>query len=522
MIERRANHLSEEQLAQFQDGRLPAWEASHLEACCECGARLRDLGAASAAYREYLVSMQGPAIPPTPRPWRSLDSLIAEHETRRSRRAWRWWMVPALGTAIGFCIVIGVAVHRTGPPPSIQANELLGRSATVELPTNRMISLRVSGRPVLRPAVLLSNSAERDSDLAHLAMLFDEAGYSWQEPLSARSFQAWRGGLGEKRDSVSAVHSGGSEPAYRVRTETTTGVLHSASLILRGTDLHATQGAFEFAGEEPVDMEESDAAAPSQHLQQPPVERRLEPKPVRSETPASPADRLHVLAALNRIGADVGEPIEITEDTGHQVLIRAAGLSPERARQVAEVLEPLPHVRIVNGAPDGTPSSAKAASVERSSSGIPGRLRQRFENRLGGAVAFQEATDRVLEASGLAVARAHALDVLAVQFPPQTEAGLAEADRVTLRHLRQVHLAALDDLTARIASDLEALLPKPVPDVGKQLSELVAAAQQLDDSLNRLLAGSYSEPLGESLVSDSARQMAELRRIIDLRKERGR
>jgi hypothetical protein len=137
-------------------------------------------------------------------------------------------------------------------------------------------------------------------------------------------------------------------------------------------------------------------------------------------------------------------------------------------------------------------------------------------------VAFQEATDRVLEASGLAVARAHALELLASKFPPPTEAGLAEADRATLRHLRQVHLAAIDDLMARIATDLEALLPKPAPDVGKQLSELVAAAQQLDDSLNRLLAGSYSEPLGDSLLSDSARQMADLRRIIDLRKERGR
>jgi anti-sigma factor RsiW len=59
---RRSDHLSEEQLAQFQDGRLPAREVSHLEACSECSARLSDLEAADAAYREYLAS--APALPP--------------------------------------------------------------------------------------------------------------------------------------------------------------------------------------------------------------------------------------------------------------------------------------------------------------------------------------------------------------------------------------------------------------------------------------------------------------------------
>ena len=143
-------------------------------------------------------------------------------------------------------------------------------------------------------------------------------------------------------------------------------------------------------------------------------------------------------------------------------------------------------------------------------------------------MALQEMTDRVLEASGSAVARAHALDLLASKFPPETEAGLAEADRALLGRLRQVHITALDDLTTRIAKDLEAILPGPLPEAEARYRgrgserDLVAAVQQLDDSLNRLLAGSYSGSSGEALLNGLAGQLANLRRTIALRKERGR
>ena len=138
-------------------------------------------------------------------------------------------------------------------------------------------------------------------------------------------------------------------------------------------------------------------------------------------------------------------------------------------------------------------------------------------------MAFQEVSDRVLEASGLALARAHALELLATNFPPQAEAGLAEADRELIGRLRQGHLAALDDLRARMAKDLEAILPPvPPPDGRGSELDLVAATRQLDDSLNRLLAGSYSEPSGQALLNGQAGQLANLGRIIELRKESGR
>jgi len=529
MNERRSHHLSEEQLARYQDGGLPPREASHLEVCTECSRLLRDLHAATAAYRRYLDSIRAPALPPPPQPWRTLDNLIAQHEAPVPRRALRWWLLPALGTVICLSVVIGFVLRRTALQSP--ASELLARSATMELPANRMVSLRLHGRSLARPAVLLAGSADRDPDLAHLARLFTRARYSWQEPLSARSFQSWRTGLREKRDSVTVIH-GGPETAYRVRTDTPGGILRSAALTLRAKDLHPTQGAFQFEGEEPLLMEESTSALPPPVSRQAPDVPKMERQPVQVETPASPADTLHVLAALNTIGADVGEPIEVSVDSGRQVLVRAAGLSPDRLRQIAAVLQPLAHVKFeaAHATPDARPPAPQTAAPERSSAGMPGALRQQFEDRLGGAVTLQEMTDRVLEACGLAVARAHAIEVLATNFPPQKESALSDHDRELLSYLHHLHWAALRDLAASVESDLEPLLSRaaavsePPPHVPWQTQspELVAAAQQVDNSLNRLLAGSYSQPVGEDLLNSLSRQLAHLREVIEFQNERGR
>jgi hypothetical protein len=532
MSERRSHHLTEEQLAHYQDGQLPPREASHLDACSECTRRLTDLQAAAEAYREYLGSVRGPALLP-PQPWRPLDSLIAQHETSRSPRPWRWWLIPVLGTAVCLALTIGLVLRRSSQQPVFPAEELLARSANMESsPSHRMVSLHLHGRSLIRPAVLVSDSAERDPELAHLAVLFTEARYNWQEPLSARSFQSWRSKLREKRDSVTVIHARGPETAYRIRTDTGSGILRSAALTLRAKDLHPTQGTFQFEGEEPLEMEESDASPPRVASRQPrPVAK---PEPVPMEIPASPSEALHVLAALNEIGADAGEPIEVSEDAKHQVIVRAMGLSSDRLEQVAAAIKELPHVKLsvdAGGDTSGTasPHRPPAGTPEPSSSGIPAPLRQRFEERLGGAIALQEMTDRVLDTSGLAIARAHAIDVLATKFPPQIESALMEGDRQLLLHLRQVHIAALRDLAARLQRNLNLLLPPagspetlPSLDWQEQAPELLATAQHVDDALNRLLAGSYSDPAGEALLNRLAGQLARLHKMIELQNEHAR
>jgi hypothetical protein len=162
---------------------------------------------------------------------------------------------------------------------------------------------------------------------------------------------------------------------------------------------------------------------------------------------------------------------------------------------------------------------AQSATPEKYSTNIPAPLRQQLEEQLGGADTLQEVTDRVLDASASALAQSHALEVLARNFPPQTEARLMARDGEILRGLQDKHVSELGRLVMRIRAEVKPLLSlpsnSPVPqatDNGTRtwqagVPSLVASAHETDRLLNRLLAGSYSQSLGEEMLSRLAAQI---------------
>src|SRR5215475_13528184 len=113
-------HLSDEELVQYEDGESSSAETQHVESCTECGARLRDLRAAVAAYVEYRDSIRDPQLPAAPKPWPSPDRLIMDDAPQRRSRLLRWWWVPALGAAASL-----VLVFRPASETSVQASRLL-------------------------------------------------------------------------------------------------------------------------------------------------------------------------------------------------------------------------------------------------------------------------------------------------------------------------------------------------------------------------------------------------------------
>jgi cell pole-organizing protein PopZ len=503
----RLAHLSDEELARYQDGeRFPA-EAAHVEGCAQCTARLHDLKAAIAAYAEYHDSIRSPQLPPVPAPWRRLDQLVADHESQRRRRVLQWWL-PAVAAAFGLVVFIAGGL-RDKEAASERASQLLERAALISMPADRMISMRIHGRTLLRPAVLIRDAGvDSDPELTHAEKLFQAAHYGWRQPLSPRTFQAWRGVQKNRTDSVSMIVPAGRERMYRVRTDVWSGVLRSASLILRAEDLRPAGGDFEFEGEGLVSMEE--VPAPVTPVPASPLLAPTEPV---VETPVGPAETLHVLAALDEIGADAGEPIDVTEDAAHRhVVVRAGGLSAERRQAVLTALAAVPRVTVdfqSQARPFAPPPTIPPQTY---SSSIPSQFRQRFEERLGGPLALQEITDRVLEASAQNLARAHAVEVLARDFPPEAEAGMNSQDRLLLRQLRRRHLTELERLVRQIRDALKALLDTPAatpPAVGDNgraqtwqsgVPTLVASAEETDQLLNHLLAGSYSQSSGEEML----------------------
>src|SRR5262245_32648604 len=109
----RPAHLTDEQLALLQDGEASRQDASHLEACAECAGRLRDLQNALAAYAEYRES-KGEVLPAPPRPWRSLDELIAGHRARQPAKTWYRWFIPAFAAALCLLLAAAVVMRRSG------------------------------------------------------------------------------------------------------------------------------------------------------------------------------------------------------------------------------------------------------------------------------------------------------------------------------------------------------------------------------------------------------------------------
>ncbi len=522
MPRERLAHLSDEELAGYRDGESSPADTAHLKTCAACAGRLRDLDLATAAYAEYRDSIRGPQLPPAPAPWPRLDQLVADHRARRRRRLLQWWL-PALAAAVSLVVLV-VGGLGTNGETSRRASQLLERAARVSMPPGRTISMRIRGRTLIRPAVLTGDAGDgSDPELTRVEKLFQAAHYGWREPLSPRTFQAWRGVQRNRTDSVSMIARAGGQRMYRVRTAAPTGVLRAASLILRAEDLRPSGADFEFESEDAVSMEEAAAT-----MMPTPVSPLAASKEVPVETPVGPADTLHVLAALDEIGADAGEPIEVTQDAARRhVVVRAGGLSAERRQAVLTAMAAVPRVAVDFQSQARHAAPSQAPTTQTYSSSIPPQFRQRFEERLGGPVALQEITDRVLEASAQNLARAHAMQVLALDFPPETEAGMNSGDRRLLRQLRRRHAGELERLGQQIRDALKPLLdahdaaPRAAGDNGSGpvwqagVPTLVASAQETDQLLNHLLAGSYSQSSGEEMLGGLTAALSRLERAVE-------
>jgi hypothetical protein len=379
------------------------------------------------------------------------------------------------------------------------------------------------------------------SEAPAIERLFRSANYNWDDPLSAKAFETWRDQLPAKRDEVAAVEDAQSPDrnSYRIQTTTDASELVSATLKLRMTDLEPLEGRFEFRNREWVEMAEltdqptlpasTVAEATGGMPRQPGMPPDRVEAPAEAIYPADIVEELQVVAALHRLGADLGDPVEIARESG-QILVSGTGIPPQHQKQIHEALDSMPGVVVRFTEPGGVPSGPGAPPVEpeapavRDSSGsAPPPFQARLEERLGGRPQFERFSSQLLDQSDAAMDRAYALGRLAQQFPPDVERQLSIEDRHTLRNLWRDHLVAFAKESGQIEATLTPLLrslggtvapldvrSEPAAWQGAS-EELLSAARRVETVLAVLLGMAAPENPAADTPSQLLAALAQLR-----------
>ncbi len=536
-------HVESEQLLRYADGELPAREArevrAHLEACWQCRTELEHLQETvgeCVRYRALLAEH----LPPPPAPWMNIYRRFEQMDARPARPPLMVRLCAAAAgagvarwapAAVALTLVCALVVYEWRNAPSVQAAVLLRKAveaAEERSPAPHRLRIRTKQREVSRmvaAAQPASVDPAANETLANLEALFRAANYNWDDPLSARSFQAWRGGLEDKRDEVADLGD-----CYRIRTTAETGELMQATLKLDARDLRPIESRLEFRNSEWVEITEI-AVAPA-----------TPPAPVAvaaSRPPAAPgrvvetapraatlSDELQVLAALHQVGADLGDPVEVTRAAG-RILVSGVGVAPERRRRIEDALDDLPNVVVRFSDPGDAEPLPPAYISERAVGGGRPAFDARLAEQLGGRLHFERLAAELLDRSEAMMSRAYALRRLAHRFPPEAESQLAAADLVLLRGLGREHAVALAEQAAAmerlLVPALEPLggtLPGALPDIAPlpwqpAAEEIFRTARQVETLLASMLGAASGQVPAAGLPSQLLAGMAELRARVD-------
>jgi hypothetical protein len=530
------NHPGALDLQMFADDELPAAQtaeiAMHVDRCEQCRSEVEALRATRQAAEEYHSQLKA-AMPPPPRAWAEWKRLTQEQpplagpkhdadgkrapavlslpvrtgkRTPAARLTMTRWVAMAAAVFLG-----AVVFYRFTAPEKVSAAQLLERAMVAERKANasrpvRRLRIRTGQKSYVR-----SGAAVLIQEDVRLRDLFQRAKYDWNNPLSAESFATWRAQLSEKQDDVDR-----DSQYYRIRTTTSQGPLEQATLVLDAATLHPRRCLFRFetnmtvevdeAADEPAAVAGGDAAAGSSRTVPAAKDGAVSLPPPAGVTLAPAAQELQLIAALHRLGADLGEPVEWVRE-GARLLVSGSGLTAARKRQIQSALAMIPNVEWRDE--EVAPAESRRGSRELARSTArrtPGPMASMVESRAAGRLDLEPAIEEALDASDAILARAHALRLLADRFRPAVESTLSEQEQSALSQIRRNHLLGMQSSLERLAalidipvSAAEAALPWQTA-----VQEMFAGAQRADQLLNTAFAATG----GDTAANVQALQLA--------------
>jgi hypothetical protein len=244
--------------------------------------------------------------------------------------------------------------------------------------------------------------------------------------------------------------------------------------------------------------------------------------------PATAGDELRVLAALQRIGADLGEPVDVTRSE-EKITVRGVGIEADRQRQIRGAVGSLPRVVAEFSDPAAAPSpepAAESPSARISADAL--RAQAELEQRLGGRSVFEQFAESVLERSDVLMARAHALRRLALHFPVGVASKLSSAEQLELHRLRAEHAGVLAQQVREILVTMQpaliALGAPPAPAAPSAMhseswqaatEQLFQAAQDVERHTAALVGGAGSGIPARELPGRMTSRLAQLKTLAD-------
>lgn len=353
------DHPTLAELLQWQSGELGPEQAEevqrHIAECEECQARIAEL---EALYGDIGVVSDQDAH------FRFRQALEAKR-----RPFWQKLHLTPRWTAATASVVIAalLLVTFTEYTPSARAEALLSRAVheeATEPERTHLLKIQSSGMNcniVVRHSTAMVSAADSDESLCgRLTTNLHDAGWNWNDLLSARSFKQWRDSLPAKKDTIKKLPD-----ITEVTTTTSEGPLQRATLRLRSTDYRAIQARFVFAspmgeGQSEFEVTESEEV-PQEIAKREPTMRPVTPRPELPPASLPSVDPLDsteadVRLALHRLGADKNVLLAVNRKPD---AVQVTGIVP--VSQVAPIissLSGLPHIEThITSEDGGQPSS---------------------------------------------------------------------------------------------------------------------------------------------------------------------
>ncbi len=536
------SHLQQETLLLHMDGELSKSgqreAAEHLQSCWSCQVEFDRLGQDIAIILDAQNELFGPSLPSPPKPWPRLEPRLEAARTRSLPfwkrplpfAAWKF-KVPVVYIATAFSLLfVGFLIW--APLTAVSAKEVLKRAmasdaARQSFTSKQVLRQRVRVKKTSRASVgertagLVSWKSARSTywDLgidpvsADLFERYKSIGLQSALPLSASAMDSWV----KQAHAEPTATAEGSDIVVQVASnaEGQASGLEQVRFQVQKRDWHMDQMTLSFADATFQISEEDSSVLDSQDVPRA-ILAVLQPATIGAPvigaprsgtakgTPANLDDlEMSVRYELHRIGADLGEGIEITPRPPDQLAVNLASASPRTKEQVAALFGTIPGIKLEFQAPPTTTNSTVIPRADQPQQAPDDRLAQYF----GGVAVEENYTRSVLQTTTDVLAHWYALRELAVRWPSEKDGQLSEDAKAKLTVMLRDHTNQLQTETSGLKKDLEVLL-KDLSQPASNQTAIVSGANWQHSSSSGLEAALRVDRVLRSLLTTSDAPMS--------------